>query len=422
MIAKKHIPTTLFILVLLCELYLPFYKLNFAIQLLTLILVLFSGKIIISLRFFNTILPLLLIFLIGFLGYILDSYPLFATIKDITYFIKPIIVLILSYLLIKKQNNMVLFLKAIVFLAVFTAFVHLFGLFVLGDFAKNSIHELRGDFGLDNFIEIFAFYILVFSKRFLDSSIIETRKWYYFIEAILLVSIYLYFSRTMLVTFFLIGFSMLGYTKITKTSLKIIGLVFLFIGISYAYLYSVKIDRNAKGVEAFLYKIKIAPEEIFKTKIDRENHKELWDHWRGYEAKRAFELMNENPSSYIFGTGFGSLVNLKFKAPVGEQDMKYISRLHNGYVFVLYKTGIVGLLLLLIFLISLYSKIYNYFKNNTQKTFINRLISSLGLFYLFTSLIITGIYIPRDAVIFLLGGLLSFNLLESNSKNVIDQK
>ena len=53
--------------------------------------------------------------------------------------------------------------------------------------------------------------------------------------------------------------------------------------------------------------------------------------------------MKENPSSYIIGTGYGSLVNLKFKAPLGNEDMKYISRLHNGYVFVFYKTGIFGL-------------------------------------------------------------------------------
>ena len=395
----------------------PSYKLNFAIQLLTLIWVLFSGKIIISLRFFKTILPLLLIFLIGFLGYLIDFYPLSATIKDITYFLKPIIVLIFSYLLIKKQNNLFLFLKAIVFLAVFTAFVHLFGLFILGDFTNNSIHELRGDFGLDNFIEIFAFYILVFSKRFLSSSIIESRKGHYFIVALLLVSIYLYFSRTMLVAFFLIGFSMLGYTKITKTSLKIIGSVFLFIGISYVYLYSVKIDRNAKGMEAFLYKIKIAPEEIFKSKIDRNNHKELWDHWRGYEAKRAIYLMEENPTSYFIGTGFGSLVNLKFQAPVGgEGGMKYISRLHNGYIFVLYKTGILGLLLYFVFLTSLYMKIYRFNTNNSNQILVNRLISSIGLFYIFTTLIISGIYIPRDAVVFVLGGLLSFNTLKSNTK------
>ena len=414
LIAKKHIPITLFILVLLCELYLPSYKLNFAIQFSTLIGVVYSSKTTISLRFFKTILPLMLVFLIGFIGYLLDFHPLSATIKDITYFLKPIIALVLSYVLIKKQNDLFLFLKIIVYVAVFTAFIHLFGIFVLGDFTSNSIHELRGDFGLDNFIEIFAFYILLFSKRFIGKSIIETKKWHYLVVVFFLLSIYLYFSRTMLVAFFLVGFSILGYTKITQTTLKFIGLGLLFIGLLYVYLFSIKIDRNAKGVEAFLYKIKIAPEEIFETKIDRENHKELWDHWRGYEAKRAFSLMEKQPSSFIFGTGFGSLVNLKFKAPVGEKDMKYISRIHNGYVFVLYKSGIIGLLLYLLFLINLYLKIY---KRNSfnELYFTDRLIVSISVFYFFSSLIITGIYIPIDAVVFILGGLLA---VEKNIKTI----
>ncbi|WP_150111885.1 O-antigen ligase family protein [Flavobacterium sasangense] len=310
---------------------------------------------------------------------------------------------------------MFLFLKAIVFIAAFTAFLHLFGIFILGDFRSNSIHELRGDFGLDNFIEIFALYILLFFKHFLGKPIVEDRRWYYVLVVVFLLSIYLYFSRTMLVAFFLVGFSMLGYAKITTGTLKFIGFAFLLIGLLYAYLFSVKIDRNAKGVEAFLYKIKIAPEEIFETKIDRENHKELWDHWRGYEAKRALELMNENPTSYFFGTGYGSLINLKFKAPVGEQDMKYISRIHNGYVFVLYKTGFVGLILYFIFLIKLYLKIYTK-KKSEEAYFVDRIIVSIGVFYVFTSLIITGIYIPIDAVIFILGGLLSFDTLLVNKK------
>ena len=406
MIAKKHIPITLFTLVLLCELYLPSYKTNFTIQFFTLLWILLSGKIKISIQFFKTIAPLLLIFAIGFIGYLVDFYSISATIKDITYFLKPIVVLVLCYLLIKQQNDLLLFLKAIVFIAAFTAFIHLFGIFVFGDFTKNSIHDLRGDFGLDNFIEIFALYILLFSKRFLGKPIIINRKWFYLLVITFLLSIYLYFSRTMLVAFFLIGFSMLGYSKITARSLKFIGIALFLIGLLYAYLFSVKIDRNAKGVEAFLYKIKIAPEEIFKTKIDRENHKELWDHWRGYEAKTAIALMEKKPSSYFFGTGFGSLVNLKFKAPVGEQDMKYISRLHNGYVFVLYKTGIVGLILYFLFLINLYLRIYNK-KTSEELYFANRIIVSISLFYILSSLIITGVYIPIDAVVFILGGLLA---------------
>lgn len=417
MIPKKYIPITLFIVVLLCEIYLPSYKINFALQFLFLIGILLTTKCKISKPTLLIIAPLVLIFIIGLLGFFYEKHDLSFIIKDITYFLKPINGILLSYFLFRKGFDLVIFLKTILFVGCLTAFIHLFGIFILGDFANNSIHKLRGDFGLDNFIEIFAFYILLFSKKHMNEWLIRKKVFRFLVLFFLLISIYLYFSRTMLVVFFVMGFSLLGYAKITVKTLKFIGIAVVSILVLYAYLFSVKLDRNAKGAEAFLYKIKIAPEEIFKSKIDRNNHKELWDHWRGYEAKRAIYLMDENPTSYFIGTGFGSLVNLKFQAPVGgEGGMKYISRLHNGYIFVLYKTGILGLLLYFVFLTSLYMKIYRFNTNNSNQILVNRLISSIGLFYIFTTLIISGIYIPRDAVVFVLGGLLSFNTLKSNTK------
>lgn len=417
MIPKKYIPITLFIVVLLCEIYLPSYKINFALQFLFLIGILLTTKCKISKPTLLIIAPLVLIFIIGLLGFFYEKHDLSFIIKDITYFLKPINGILLSYFLFRKGFDLVIFLKTILFVGCLTAFIHLFGIFILGDFANNSIHKLRGDFGLDNFIEIFAFYILLFSKKHMNEWLIRKKVFRFLVLFFLLISIYLYFSRTMLVVFFVMGFSLLGYAKITVKTLKFISIAVVSILVLYAYLFSVKLDRNAKGAEAFLYKIKIAPEEIFKSKIDRNNHKELWDHWRGYEAKRAIYLMEENPTSYFIGTGFGSLVNLKFQAPVGgEGGMKYISRLHNGYIFVLYKTGILGLLLYFVFLTSLYMKIYRFNTNNSNQILVNRLISSIGLFYIFTTLIISGIYIPRDAVVFVLGGLLSFNTLKSNTK------
>jgi hypothetical protein len=417
LIPKKYIPITLFIVVLLCEIYLPSYKINFALQFLFLIGILLTTKCKISKPTLLIIAPLVLIFIIGLLGFFYEKHDLSFIIKDITYFLKPINGILLSYFLFRKGFDLVIFLKTILFVGCLTAFIHLFGIFILGDFANNSIHKLRGDFGLDNFIEIFAFYILLFSKKHMNEWLIRKKVFRFLVLFFLLISIYLYFSRTMLVVFFVMGFSLLGYAKITVKTLKFIGIAVVSILVLYAYLFSVKLDRNAKGAEAFLYKIKIAPEEIFKSKIDRNNHKELWDHWRGYEAKRAIYLMEENPTSYFIGTGFGSLVNLKFQAPVGgEGGMKYISRLHNGYIFVLYKTGILGLLLYFVFLTSLYMKIYRFNTNNSNQILVNRLISSIGLFYIFTTLIISGIYIPRDAVVFVLGGLLSFNTLKSNTK------
>ena len=195
-----------------------------------------------------------------------------------------------------------------------------------------------------------------------------------------------------------------GYTIITRKSLKITGIFIICALGFYAILFSVNIRRNSKGIESFLYKVKNAPAEVFKTKIDRENHKDLWDHWRGYEAKRALALLNENPKTYFFGSGYGSLVNLKFYAPLSgdPKGMKYISELHNGYVYILYKIGIVGILLYLYFLFLLYVKIY------FDRRFITTFISTIGVCFLFSTLVTVGINNSNDTLIFLLGALLFF--------------
>lgn len=395
-------------LILIGEIFISSFKINFVFQFLYLVGVLVYSKNTISIKFLKTIAPLFIVFVIGIIVFVFHSYELNDLIKDISYFIKPILGLLVGYLSFKKVDDIVDFYNSILFVGVLSAIIHLFGIFILGDFFNASIVNLRGNFGFDSFIEIFSFFILLFSKKLSEKSLVKKSSYQKFLLAVLLLSIFFYFSRTMFVVFFLIGFSMLGFTKITKSTLKFIGVAIACIAFLYIYLYSIRIDRNSEGLEGFFYKLKIAPEEIFKTKVDRENHKELWDHWRGYEVSRATALMKNNPESYFIGNGFGSLVNLKFQAPLGtEGTMKYISRLHNGYMFVFYKTGASGFIIYLIFIIKLYIKIY---KNEKDKynAYMLRLLSAIGLFYLFTSLIISGLYISKDAVIFILGGLLSF--------------
>lgn len=397
--------------------YLPSYKVNFFLQLLFLVFLLTTKKVTISTSFFKQILPLFLIFGIGFLGFFINSYPLSFVFKDITYFLKPIIGIAIGYIIFYKNEDIEVFVKNIFFIGLISVIIHLSGVLFFSNFLKSSISDIRGDYGLDSFIEIFAFYFLFYSKKWFGQRLIENKIKYWICIVIFLVSIFFYFSRTMLIVFFLGYFTLQGYTKITKSSLKYIGLFFLCVVLFYTYLFSIKIQRNSTGIEAFLYKIKIAPEEIFKSKIDRENHKNLWDHWRAYEAKRALALMSENQESYIIGNGFGSLVNLKFKAPIGDEDMKYISRLHNGYIFVFYKMGVFGILFILYFLLKLYFRTYILINNDVELFYLNKFISFVGLFYLFTSIIITGIYIPKDTILFVLGGLLSFDKFPNVIKN-----
>ncbi len=402
-IQKEKFYTILFVIVIFSQLYVSSFRFNTFLQIAVLFLFLLSEKINFSKSLLRQIVPLFFIFFIGLAGTLIHSYVLVNIIKDIFHIIKPINGLLIGYLFYKKINDFEKFIRTIVVAGFVSAILHFGTIFIFSDITSvNGIRELARD----NFLELFSLFFLIFYKKFQKTNLFQTRSKHYLFTAVITLSCILYFSRTMIVSAIILLMSIYGYTYITRKGLKVIMAVIILIAAFYMYLFSVKIDRNQPGLESFLFKIKNAPSEIFKTKIDRENHKDLWDHWRGYEAKRAYALMQENPSSFVFGNGYGSLVNLKFYAPLTEnpndKGLKFISELHNGFAYILYKIGILGLIIYLYFLTRLYKTIYD------KITIHSNYISAIGLVFLFTTLTITGIYNSRDIIIFILGALLFF--------------
>lgn len=401
-ISTSKLYTFLLLLVLFLQLYLPSFKANIFIQIAVLLFLVITNNVGFTRSFLKEIAPLLILFSIGFIGSVVYQNQLFQFFKDVFHFIKPLTGILVGYLLVRKINDFSTFIKSIIYLGIFSAIIH----FIIILFYSNlgSVSGIR-EFGKDNYLELFSLMFLVFYKKFQGKKMFQNPFIHKVIVLVLLLSFMLYLSRTMIVLAIVILFSIYGYNKITINTIKIFSLLCVSVILLYTYLFSVKIDRNGKGIESFLYKIKIAPEEIFTPKIDKNNHQKLWDHWRAYEALRAFALMEQKPGSLYIGTGYGSLVNLKFYAPLtGEKaGMKYISDLHNGYVYILYKTGIISLFIYLFFLFKLYKRAY------LKPTFSKVFISAFGIIYLFSTLTITGVFNARDIIIILLGGFLFFD-------------
>jgi hypothetical protein len=393
--------TVIFIIVIFLQLYLPSFRANVFVQIAALGLFFLFEKMTFSNNFLKTVLPVILLIFVGLLGIQTQKYLAIDIIKDIFHFVKPLLGIFIGYFFYKKINNFKQFIKTIVLIGFVSAIIHFC---IILFFSKiGTVSNIR-EFGKDNFLELFALFFLGYYKKFQKESLFLRKTNYNIILYSLLASNTLYFSRTMIVVAILLWLSIQGYTKITKTSVKIVVMLTALVLCFYVYLFSVKIDRDKPGISSFLYKIKIAPSEILRTKVDRENHKDLWDHWRGYEAKRAFVLMQNNPSTFIYGCGYGSLVNLRFWAPLSNDSkgMKYISELHNGYAFVFYKTGIIGICIYLTFLYLLYNRLYDF------QDFGTVFISAIGLVFLFTTVTITGIYNTKDVIVFILGAMLFY--------------
>jgi len=392
----------LFLVMLLLPLLGVSFEFTFGSQLILAIILLNQRNQKISKDFITAILPLLIILFLGIIITLFHSYTILDIGKDIAYFTKPAVLLFTGYALIHSIKSQKYFFQIFVYLGIAFAIIHIYNFITYPNLFETSLNTIRNETGLSNPVELLAIVFLLLGMKYPKIQVFEKKSVIYYTLIFLLVSFILYFSRTMWGAFFLLLLAAFGYARISLKALKYLSILILIIGSFYIYLFSIEIERNQGGISTFLYKMKIAPEEIFLPKIDLNDHASLWDHWRAYEAKMAFDQLEGQ--QYIFGKGLGSLVDLKFVAPLNEEGMRYISHLHNGYAMIYYKTGILGLLFYLLFVLNIYLFTF-YTKHVNTKIPINNLIAAIGVYLFFSTLIITGAYNLKDIYLLALGGL-----------------
>lgn len=391
-----------FAILMLLHLFFLSFKFNILLQIASISIFIIAFKPYVSKIFIKKISPLFFMFILGFIGTLFYDYKSFHILKDVLHYLKPILGILIGYFFFKEINDEKKFFKSIIIIGLISATYHYFLVFIMSDLGSGSIHAFRL-LSKDNYLELISLFFLIYYKKTFNEDLIKP-KYYWIVLSFLVLSIVMYFSRIMMVLAMVFIFNFHGFTRLTPRNLKFAGITIFSLIIFYTYLYNIKLRSDAPGLEGFLFKIKMAPGEVFNAKLDKENMMYLGQNWRAYEVKRAFNLMNTKPTTYLYGTGYGSLVNLGFWAPLGEykKGMKYISELHNGYMYVFYKTGILGLIFYLIFLLGLYNLI------NKDFSFRSKIISGFGISLLLTSLVFGGIYNYRDIFTFILGGLMYF--------------
>lgn len=415
MILERVTYKAILIILIFIQILIPKVEIILFSSLFCLLILGLERELYLSKTTFNTIICLGLIITQGIIISFFHNYKFYDISRDIIHYLKPLIVILSGYLLAQKIDNPKFIIKAIIYIASFLALKHLF-ILVNADFKTGKISEIREIGGNGNFIELLALLIILFKSKFDYFDVIKSKLLFKIILILILCSSFFYFSRTMILGFFIFFISFKGYTILTKKAIKYIGVfLIVFVGF-YCYLFTLELDSQKPGIQNLFYKIRNAPLEVFYApkQYDPKNHREIFDHWRAYEASMALKQMNDNVSNYVFGKGFGALVDLKFKAPIGGQDgLRYITHLHNGYIYIYLKTGIFGLCLYLFVLFNLYRQIY-ITPYNHHHIILLRLISGMALYFIFTSLVVTGIYNLQDISVLLLGIFLYLAKKESN--------
>ena len=110
--------------------------------------------------------------------------------------------------------------------------------------------------------------------------------------------------------------------------------------------------------------------------------------YRSYEMSIAYTaFMSSSFVNMVFGGGFGTLLHLDFPIVLGGIEYEDIPWMHNGYLYALLKTGLVGMVSYFIFIIKLHERYSGNFD------FIGaRLIEVTVIGLLFSTIVINGFF------------------------------
>ena len=383
------------------------YELTFAIWSIT-ILITLQNKY--SNTIFIHVLVYLAILFVAFTSSYRAKFQLYYYIKDITYLLKPAMGLLIGYQLFRK-NNIKPF-QIIIYTGLILASIHviLVAITFLSGHAK-TLAKLREYCGYFNDFEVYALIILLFHKKFQIK--IENKRLYPYI-IVMVLSAFFYFARTNFIQFIILYIALKGYFEINPKSITIISSVFLLTIVGYTIIYNLNPRRDGTGVEQFLYKIKNAPIEPFKTKIDLSNWKDLNDNYRSYENILTIrQVTGKGLPTIISGEGLGSSVDLKQKIWLQSSFMRYIPFLHNCYMTAYLKSGLIGVFLLLFYIYLLLT-----FKSSQIPLVhnLNLLFVGTGIFLIISNWVFLGLYNLLEAKSILIGFLIAHR--ESIIKNV----
>ena len=400
---KIQIPNNWFyeLLFILCigVTYLDNFELTFGVWSLSF---LFSIARSYSISLLKLIVPYILILLLAFFVNFNYDHRVYFVIRDITYLSKPILGFLLGYQLCKKnlKNALNLVVKTAFFIAICHIIILISAIVI---HKATTVADIRFYSGYFSDYEIYIFVILLFHKKF---ELNYSRKKLILFTIVIGFSAFMYLARTNFIQFLILFLALKGFFVINKKSILVISSIILVSVVGYAAIYYSYPRRSADGIEGFLYKIKVAPNEAFKTKINREDWVDFNDNYRSYENIITIRTVTKDgfwPA--IFGKGAGSQIDLKQKVWLGDMLLRHISILHNGFMIVFLKTGFLGIFIYL-FTITYFFKTVE--SDNPIINQINLLFIGTGIFLFVSNWVFLGFYNLTESKSLLIGFLIAY--------------
>lgn len=381
--------------------YINFYEMTFAVWAIAILLTIRQRY---SFTFLKYISYFLAIFAIAFLVGIFrtESVVMYNFLKDITYLFKPILGLTLGYQLVKNhiRHPIAIVINTGIFIAIAHLSVVVFSFLFMH---VRNVSDLRLYSGYFSDFEIYAIIVTLFHK---ELGLEMSRKKFRIALLLIGASSLMYFARTNFIQFVILWLAMKGYMVINKKSLSLIVSMLVVGIIGYTIIYNSNPKRGASGLEGFFYKVKNAPIEAFKTKVNKDDWKDFNDNYRSYENIMTIRQVSGNgKAAVIFGEGLGSTIDLKREVYLQTSSMRFIPFLHNGFMTVFLKSGLIGIFIYLFTIIFFFRQ-----KRSDDPVVrnINLLLLGTGFFLFVSNWVFLGFYNLFDTKTILIGFLLAY--------------
>ena len=379
--------------------------------LLALIFLVFGDKSVSS-GYLKIVWPLIAIFIVGVMG--IYGHKEKDIVRDILYALSPIALVFLGQCLADVNLKWQKLLKAIVFSGVILALIHLYRFVLNPALIGADLTTIGEESYVSGDLVVLAFVLGLFQNRFRLGNLFPR----FFPRSVFLVVLFfsfvLSYSRTELVVFLVLCFALLGYLhQFNRRSAFVVAAVAMVVLVFSA------VPAADDGSVSFVTKLVRSLTEISIS--DYSQQEDINSNWRGFETYRVFATyMSGNALEKVFGQGFGSLVSLGFTMTLGGSDYDYIPVLHNGYAYILIKTGVAGLLLYGLFYLKLFSiAVSDANSKNSRKNFLALLLLGIVLSLAITMYVVGGPPEVHSSEFVLLLGYLT-RRLKIERENVLD--
>ena len=278
------------------------------------------------------------------------SNSLYDVGKDLWYFSGPVVYISFGYLVFERLGSWQRLVQPLVVIGAYSCLVTIVGVVSNREqlLATTTVEDYRHIAGLGTFVLALPTVVLVLMRHVGLPTIGVTRLTMvrattYILSTIAVLSI---FSRTHMVCL-AAGLVCTVNPRFTPRRVRNYTAFLLGAAVLLALASSMfHSDKVGVLLESFVQKTANTSSEV--NVHSYETYEDINLNWRGFEAARAAKTYAEfGDTEKLVGGGFGTMVDLGFAMKLGlgndAESFEFVPLLHNGYMELLVKTGLLGL-------------------------------------------------------------------------------